>query len=286
MPVLLLTIFPRSTQRSCVYIYTSIAHSRLLTEWLWAWWKCILILSPTSAKKPHWGRRQRIHLLFSTRNAPVPCEASSEWMREAYLSGGVIGTARLLMYTSLFSCLQKCSRSLLTEVKACHRREKNGLWCSWIAVLLASQHGIGWLSWGKISTPETLSQSCIRLEWKVVWSGCVKTYPAFFFSSLKRLEFSLRKKNSWKLLQASLAIAFDFHDFRAKCGCFFASSSWWINFKLRNSGKNPPASLLALLRISLAHLPDVGAQDGHTGWTVPQGTEAEMGTTGITHFNP
>lgn len=170
----------------------------MLTEWARECLKQILILSPKFAKKPHWEWRHRESSFFSALGIHQclgeACLASSKWMRKAYLSGGVIGMACLLMYTSLFSCLQKCYCSLLTEVKACHRRGKNGLWCSWIAVLSASQHGIGWLSWAKISTPETLSQSCIRLEWNVVWSGCVKTYLAFFFSSLKRLEFSLRKK--------------------------------------------------------------------------------------------
>lgn len=145
------------------------------------------------------------------------CVASTNWKRGVYFRWGVIGMTCLLMYTSFFRCLWKCCCSLLTEVKACHRRE-NGLWCSWIAVLLTSQHGIGQVSWGEISTPETPSQSSIRLEWKVVWSGCVKTYLACFFPFLKRLELSLReeKKKPWKLLQASLAIAFDFSPLQSK----------------------------------------------------------------------
>lgn len=117
--------------------------------------------------------------------------------------------ACVLIYTGFFQCLWKCCCSLPTEVKACHRRE-NGLWCSWIAVLLTSQHRIRPVSWGKISTPETSSQSSIHSEWKVVWSGCVKTYLVCFFFSLKRLKVSLREEKNWKLLQAPLAIASDF----------------------------------------------------------------------------
>lgn len=111
--------------------------------------------------------------------------------------------------------------------------KENASWCSWITEAFWCTPG--WLCWKKISTPETFSQSCIRLEWKVVWAVCVKTYPSFF--PLKRSVLSLRKE----MKAAPIVIASDFHCFRAKCSCakvsYYSERTRWekclVSLKLK-----------------------------------------------------